>query len=216
MVDPEAPAAGIFEFAATTPATAAKASTEVLAEPSGWTFDQARFAGPLIVFDAHRGTGSAQTGDIFTVPASCTAATCSLFANATNVTNDPRADASDPAWTSASTPIAAFDGVVVAPAGSIRVTRLALAGAAVHSDESLTLLVTLSARATIVVTIARRTASGAARALGSLSAPGAAGANRVRVSAVGGRRLGAGSYQATVRAKGSTARPATVRFTVVG
>ena len=75
---------------------------------------------------------------------------------------------------------------------------------------------TLSARATIVVTIARRTASGAMRALGSLSAPGAAGANRVASAAVAGRRLAAGGYQATVRAKGSTPRPATIRFTVAG
>lgn len=216
MVDPEAPPAGIFEFAATTPATATKTSTELLAQPAGWTFNQARFAGSLIVFDAHQGTGAAQTGDIFTIPASCTAATCTFPGSATNISNDPAADGSDPAWTSAATPLAAFDGVVVAPSGSVRVTRVALGGPAVRAGHPLTLLVTLSARATIVVTITRQSVAGSARALGSLTMAGAAGANRVRVATVAGRALHAGSYQATVRAKGSTARPATIRFTVAG
>jgi len=214
MVDPNAPPAGIYEFAANTPATASKTSSELLAQPAGWTFGQARFAGSLIVFDAHQRSGATQTGDIFTIPANCTAATCSFPGSATNISNNPAADASDPSWTSATAPIAAFDGVVEAPAGSIRVTRLALAGGSPRADHALTLLVTLSARATIVVTVARRTSAGAMRTLGSLSLAGAAGPNRVRITAIAGQRLGAARYRATVRAKGSTARPATVSFSV--
>ena len=45
MVDPFAPNDGIYEFAAATVATPGKPVTEVLAQPAGWSFNQARFAG---------------------------------------------------------------------------------------------------------------------------------------------------------------------------
>ena len=53
MVDPYAPNTGIY----TTPIAGvpgAKPVTEVIAQPAGWTFGQARFAGSKIVFDAHQ------------------------------------------------------------------------------------------------------------------------------------------------------------------
>ena len=40
------------------------------------------------------------------------------------------------------------------------------------------------------------------------------GVNRLRIGKIGGRRLAAGNYQATVRARGSVARPLSVRFAI--
>jgi hypothetical protein len=218
MVDPFAPNDGIYEFAATTAATAGKPVTEVLAQPAGWSFNQARFAGTIIVFDAHRGSGATQTGDIFTIPASCTAATCSFPASATNLTNDPPADAADPAWTSTSTALAPFDGTVLAGAsGTARATAARLQPGPVRAGHPVAMLVTLDAAATIIVTITpRRAAGGRPPALGSASFRGAAGVNRIRIRRIAGGRLGAGGYRATIRAQGSAARPISLSFAVAG
>ena len=70
LVDPFAPNEGIF----TTPVAGTpgvKPVTEVIAQPAGWTFGQARFAGSDIVFDAHQQVGGKATGDIYSIPASC-------------------------------------------------------------------------------------------------------------------------------------------------
>jgi hypothetical protein len=215
MVDPFAPNDGIYEFSAMTPAIHGKPVTEVLAQPAGWTFDQARFAGGMIVFDAHQGSGATRTGDIFTVPATCTAATCSFPLSATNLTNDPPADASDPSWTSATTAIAPFDGVVVASGpGAAKATAASLQRAPIHAGRPFVITVTLSARATILVTVAPRRHGHQSAAIGSATFHGAAGLNRLRIAKVAGRTLGPGGYTATIRAQDSTAAPIALRFTV--
>jgi len=216
MVDPFAPNDGIYEFAAMTVATPDKPVTEVLAQPPGWTFNQVRFAGSMIVFDAHQGTGATQTGDIFTIPASCTAATCTFPASATNLTNNPTADASDPAWTSATTSLVPFDGTVTASTpGAARATAATLQSAPIHAGRPFEIRVTLNAAATIVVTITPRHPGQRTRPVGSTSFHGAAGVNRLRIGRIAGSRLAAGTYQATIRAQGSVAKPISLRFTVV-
>ena len=214
MVDPFAPNDGIYEFAAAAAAAPGKPVAEVIAQPPGWTFNQARFAGTMIVFDAHQGSGATQTGDIFTIPASCTAATCSFPTSATNLTNDPPADASDPAWTSATTAILAFDGTVVASGPGARVTSARLQSATILAGRRFEVSVTLNAAATIVVTVTPRRPGTHPKAIGSAAFRGAAGVNRLHLGKIAGRRLAAGSYQATIRARGSVARPLSVLFTV--
>ena len=215
MVDPLPPNDGIYEFAATTAAAPGKPVTEVLAQPAGWTFNQARFAGTMIVFDAHRGSGATQTGDIFTIPASCTAATCSFPASATNLTNDPPANASDPAWTSATTPLAPFDGTVLTAAhGPARARAARLRTGPVRAGRPFEIFVTLDAAANVIVTITPQRVGGRRQALGSASFRGAAGVNRIRIGRIAGSRLAAGSYRATVRVQGSAARPISLSFTV--
>lgn len=208
MVDPYAPNDGIY---ATPVAGVAgqKPVTEVLPQPAGWTFDQARFAGAEIVFDAHQQLGGKLTGDIYSVPASCaTAPGCTFPASATDLTHDPTADGSYPAWTSATLPLAPLR----VPAS---VTAVKLPATPITAGRSFTLTVTLSAKATIVVSIARRvSASPKARAVGSISFAGRAGVNRLAIRLVAGRTLAAGSYTATIGLRGSSATERTVQFTV--
>jgi hypothetical protein len=207
MVDPYAPPAGIY----TTPVAGvagAKPVTEVLAQPPGWTFGQARFAGTKIVFDAHREIHGRRTGDIYTVPASCDTSTCSFPADATNLTNDAAVDSSDPAWTSATVPLQALPG-------TSRVTAVAVASRSIRAGGRLRLTVKLSAAGTIVVAITERVgASARSRAVGSLSLPGRPGSNRLSIAAVAGHALKPGSYTAAVSLSGSSAPPKTIHFTV--
>lgn len=214
LVDPNAPSNGIYEFAAATPATPTKPVTQVLGQPAGWTFNQARFAGPSIIFDAHQGTGAGQTGDIFSIPATCTAATCSFPASATNLTNDPPANASNPAWTSASAPLVAFDGVLTnAPASSARLRGVSVSSP-IRAGRSFTLTAVVSAPTTIVVKLARQLQGGATKTAGSITFACRSGRNRLKVGRIAGRWPAPGRYTATVRVKGSTAPATKLRFTV--
>jgi hypothetical protein len=207
MVDPYAPPAGIY----TTPVAGVagmKPVTEVLAQPAGWTFGQARFAGTKIVFDAHRDVHGRPTGDIYTVPASCNTTTCSFPTDATNLTNDPAVDSSDPAWTSATVPLQALPS---AP----RVTAVVAAARSIRAGGRLRLTIKLSAAGTIVVAITERVrASTHSRTVGSLSVPGKLGSNRLSIASVAGHALKPGSYTATVSLSGSSAPPKTIHFTV--
>jgi hypothetical protein len=211
LVDPSAPNSGIF----TTPVAGVpgqKPVTEVLAQPAGWTFAQARFAGANIVFDAHQQGNGKTTGDIYTVPSSCSAATgCTFPASARNLTNNAGEDNSDPAWTSASTPIAALR------TASARIAAAGAPTAAVRAGRSVELTVKLTAAATIVVRVAVRTSgSSHSHAIGSLTAAGHAGSNRLSIKRLDGRALAAGSYTATVSLRGSSSPPRTLHFTVIG
>lgn len=213
MVDPYAPNTGIY----TTPVAGvpgAKPVTEVVAQPAGWTFGQARFAGTKIVFDAHQQLSAATTGDIYTLPASCTATSCSFPASATNLTHDAAANSSDPAWTSASAPIAALKG-----AGAPRVTAVSPLSTTIRSGAKLHLSVTASAAGTIVVRVTGHTGAAATpsrrtRLFGSLRFAAKAGVNAVAIGRLGGHSLPAGSYTVKVWLSGSSAAPKAVQFRV--
>jgi hypothetical protein len=208
MVDPFVPNTGIYEFPATgDPVT--KVVTEVLAQPSGWTFGQARFAGSRIVFDAHQQVGSTTHGDIYTIPANCSVATCTFPASATNLTNAPTANSSDPAWTSATEPLAALR----APGGP-SVTKVTLPSAPIRAGRRFTLQVTISAPGAIVVKVRRLHGTGKAKLIGSVSFAGKVGLNKLAIELVAGRALAAGTYTATIGVRGSTAAPRTIHLIV--
>jgi hypothetical protein len=212
MVDPYAPNTGIY----TTPVAGvpgAKPVTEVLSQPVGWSFGQARFAGAKIVFDAHQQHNGAATGDIYTVPATCTAASCTFPTAATNLTHDAAADSSDPAWTSASAPLPALS-----VAGHPRVTAVTAAAKSIAPGAKVHLSVTLSAAGTIVVRVTGRPGAPAtpsrSRVIGTLRFPGQAGANTVVIGRVHGRALAPGVYTAWISLGGSPAGPRLVHFRV--
>jgi hypothetical protein len=188
-----------------------KAVTELVAQPAGWTFGQARFAGSNIVFDAHQVVDGKTTGDIYTIPASCSTANgCTFPASASDLTNHPTADNSDPSWTSATARLAPLR---VAP--TPRITSVSAPSAPVRAGRPVTLVVKLSAPATIVVKIVRRmNAAPKTRTIGSISAAGRTGTNRLSIKLVAGRRLPAGSYTASIGLRSSAAAARTVRFSV--
>lgn len=212
MVDPYAPNTGIY----TTPVAGVpgvKPVTEVLAQPAGWTFGQARFAGTKIVFDAHQAHDGKPTGDIYTLPASCTAQTCTFPASATNLTNDAGLDSTDPAWTSSSSPLLALK-----VAGPPRVTAASAQVHTIASGGKLRLSVTLSATGTIVIRVTGRPGAPAtpakSRVIGALRFSGQVGANAVSIGRVHGRALVPGVYTAWVSLSGSNAAPRLVHFRV--
>jgi hypothetical protein len=210
LVDASAPNTGIYTTAvAGVPGL--KPVTEVVAQPAGWTFGQARFAGSKIVFDAHQQVNGKATGDIYTIPASCSIANgCTFPASATDLTNNPTADNSNPAWTSATTALAPLH-VAVRP----RIMSATAPTSPVRAGRRFTLVVTLSAPATIVVKIVRRmNTAPRSRTVGSISSAGRAGKNRLSIGLVAGRALPAGSYTATVALRGSSTATRTVHFSV--
>jgi hypothetical protein len=210
LVDPYAPNSGIYTTTvAGTPGF--KAVTEVVAQPAGWTFGQARFAGSNIVFDAHQVVDGKTTGDIYTIPASCSTANgCTFPAGASDLTNHPTADNSDPSWTSATARLAPLR-VALTP----RITSASAPSAPVRAGRPVMLVVKLSAPATIVVKIVRRmNAAPKARTIGSISAAGRTGTNRLSIKLVAGRTLPAGSYTASIGLRSSAAAARTVRFSV--
>jgi hypothetical protein len=210
LVDPYAPNDGIYK---TTVAgmPGSKAVTEVVAQPAGWTFGQARFAGANIVFDAHQVLNGKTTGDIYSIPASCsTSRGCTFPTSATDLTKHPAQDNSDPSWTSATATLEPLRVAVTA-----RITAASGPAAAVRVGRPVTLIVKLSAPATIVVRIARRVSAPAKpKTIGSLSATGKTGTNSVSIRLVAGTTLRAGSYTASVALRGSSAPARTVHFSV--
>lgn len=216
MVDPYAPNTGIYEFAvAGDPnATPPKPVTELIAQPAGWTFGQARFAGSKIVFDAHQQVAGKTTGDIYTMSASCSAASCAFPASATNLTNDATADSADPAWTSATEPLVPFRVI-----GGASVTKVTLPAAPIRTGRRFTLVVTLSAPGTIDVKVILRRLSTAKstpkpKTIGTVTFAGKAGSNRLSIELIAGKSLVPGSYTATVSVLRSHAAAKTVHFTV--
>ena len=211
MVDPFAPNTGIYSMpVAGDPST--KPVGEVIAQPAGWTFGQARFAGGKIVFDAHDVVAGKPAGDIYAISAGCTAATCTFPTNATNLTNDPTADSSDPAWTSANAPLQALKVVGLPRVMSVRASSNRL-----HAGHALRLTVSLSAPGTIIVRFVRRVPAShppRSQSVGSLRVAGVAGANHLVISRVSGHALTAGSYTASVALGGSSAAPKIVHFSV--
>ena len=211
MVDPYAPNTGIYTMpVAGDPST--KPVKELIAQPAGWTFGQARFAGTKIVFDAHDVVSGKPSGDIYAISADCTAATCTFPTSATNLTNDPTANSSDPAWTSANAPL---QGLKVA--GLPRVMSVRASSHKLHAGHALRLTVSLSAAGTIIVRFVRRVPGShppRSHSLGSLRVAGVTGTNHLVISHVSGHALTPGSYTASVALGGSSASPKIVHFSV--
>ena len=208
LVDPFAPNEGIF----TTPVAGTpgvKPVTEVIAQPAGWTFGQARFAGSDIVFDAHQQVGGRRPGtSTRSRRAARTVNACTFPASATDLTNDAAADDSDPPgprrrrrsprWRPAATAVTS-----ITPSTKIR------------SGRPFALVVRLTAAAAIVVRIARPSSGSAkARTIATFDFSGATGANRLVLALVGKRALSPGSYVATVSLRGSSTPAKTLHLTV--
>jgi hypothetical protein len=192
IVDDQAPNDGIYTVAASTASSPARKSvTEVLAEPPGWTFGQARFAGSRIVFDA-RGNGRSTpgTGDIYSIAASCDSGTCAFPQDASNLTHDAAANNVDPAWTSAAAPILAAGHSASATPSLLSAQ---LQARTVGATQGVTFAVTLSAPATLSLAVS---------GLGSKHVHRGAGEAIVTVTSIGGHTLARGRHTATVRIAG--------------
>jgi hypothetical protein len=212
IVDDQPPNDGIYTVSASTSQSpASKTVTEVIAEPPGWTFGQARFAGSRIVFDAHgAGHGTPGTSDIYSISASCDSGSCAFPLNATNLTHDATADNVDPAWTSAAAPLLALGG---APpqAGQAAFDAAAIRTRTVSAKTGVVFEVTLSAAATVVATVSRN-----GHTIGTTTLHLTAGANTFAIKQSGGHPLTAGHDVGTLRVQGSTAgkRSYSASFTV--
>jgi hypothetical protein len=84
--------------------------TYVLAAPAGWTFVSPRYAGNgRIYFDGeHQVDQNTTTGDVYSIPATCTSATCSFPGSATQITTT--GDVTNVAWTSKTIPLPGSGG----------------------------------------------------------------------------------------------------------
>ncbi|MGA2469573.1 MAG: hypothetical protein ABSG64_02650 [Solirubrobacteraceae bacterium] len=213
IVDDRPPNDGIYEFPATTAvAPASKTVTEVIAEPPGWTFGQARFAGSRIVFDA-AGEGSAMPGtsDIYSISAKCDAGTCAFPANASNLTHDPSADNIDPAWTSAAPPlVAAGDPLTASTPPAI--DAASLVKKTVTPATGVSIEVTLNEAGTLRAAFSHNSSS-----LGAVSVKAPAGAFVFHVKRLHGRSLAPAHDTATLSVVGGSGSAAELHlpFTVV-
>jgi hypothetical protein len=212
IVDDQPPSDGIYTVSASTSKSpASKAVTEVIAEPPGWTFGQARFAGSRIVFDARgAGHGTPGTSDIYSISASCDSGTCAFPLNATNLTHDAKADNVDPAWTSAAAPLLALGGEPP-QGGKAAFDAAAIRTRTVSAKKGVVFEVTLSTAATVVATVSRN-----GHTIGSTTLRLPAGASTFAIKQAGGHPLTPGHDVGTLRVQGSTAgkRTYSAGFTV--
>jgi hypothetical protein len=210
IVDDQPPNDGIYEVSAsTTVPPADKQITELLAEPPGWTFGQARFAGSKIVFDA-RGEGRSLPGtsDIYEISSKCDSGTCSFPASATNLTRDAGADNLDPAWTSAAAPLPAVGGAP-APGAPPTLDAAAILARTTTARAGVSFEVTLSAAGTLVVSVSR---GGHTIGMTTLHLP--AGASKFTIKQSGGHILTPGSDEAKLRVGSSSTVRYSAFFTV--
>jgi hypothetical protein len=208
IVDDSRPNNGIYSVPASTAVSpAAKHVTEVIAEPPGWTFGQARFAGSRIVFDAHgEGRSLPGTSDIYSIPASCDSGTCSFPASATNLTRNAGLDNVDAAWTSQSAPLVALGTPANAP---LALDAAAIVSRTVTSKSGVAFTVTMSAAGTIAVSISR---SGHTIGVTTVRLP--AGESTFTIKRSGGHPLTKGRDSAKLRVGSSTAVSYSASFTV--
>jgi hypothetical protein len=201
IVDDTPPNDGIYAVSAsTTVSPASKQVTELIAEPPGWTFGQARFAGTRVVFDAAgNGHSSPGTSDIYSISASCDSGTCSFPASAKNLTHDPGADNIDPAWTSAAAPLAPFGAAPPAGAPAV-LDAAAILARTVEPKTGVRFEVTLSAPGSLSVSISRD-----GHTIGTTGERLPAGASTFTIRQSGGHALTAGSDVAKLRVAGSAA-----------
>jgi hypothetical protein len=199
VVDDQAPNDGIYVFPSSTAiAPGAKKVTEVIAEPPGWTFGQARFAGKQIVFDA-RGNGHSTPGtsDIYSISANCDSGTCAFPANAVNLTAKAAADNIDPAWTSAVAPLVALGDPPVAGAPPV-LDAARILSRTVSSKTGVSFEITLSTAASVIVSISRN-----GHTIGTTTLHFPAGASTFTIKQSGGHPLTRGSDKGKLRIQGA-------------
>jgi len=210
IVDDQPPNDGIYEVSASTStAPGSKRVTELIAEPPGWTFGQARFAGTKVVFDARgEGHGVANTSDIYEISAKCDSGACSFPANATNLTRDATADNIDPAWTSAAAPLAAL-GAAPAAGAPPTLDAAAILARTVKASAGVSFEVTLSVAGTLGVSISRH-----GHTIGDTTLHLPAGASTFTIKQSGGHPLTPGADEAKLRIGGSLTVRYSASFTV--
>jgi len=156
IVDDQPPDDGIYEVAATTSVPpSAKTVSELISEPTGWTFGQARFAGSKVIFSA-AGNGSAKAGtsDIYSISAGCNTGTCAFPANASDLTHDPAADNVDPTWTSAAAPLPPL-GDTTSASAPLALDAARILATSVTATQGVGFEVTLSRAGSLSVSISR-------------------------------------------------------------
>jgi len=211
VVDDQAPNDGIYEVSASTSvAPGAKQVTEVLAEPPGWTFGQARFAGTKIVFAAAgAGRSTPGTSDIYSISAKCDLGTCAFPMNATNLSHDAAADNRDPAWTSAAAPLIARGASPPAPGAPATLDAASILARTVSAKTGVGFTVTLSAAGSVSISISR-----SGHTIGTTSEHLSIGESTVVIKQSGGHALTPGRDAAKLRVAGSSAVRFSASFTV--
>jgi hypothetical protein len=199
VVDDQAPNDGIYTFPSSTAiAPGSKKITELIAEPPGWTFGQARFAGTKVIFDA-AGNGHSRTGtsDIYSISAGCDSGTCAFPANATNLTAKASNDNVDPAWTSAVAPLVPLDHPIVAGAPPV-LDAARILSRKVSAKKGVSFEVTLSAAAAVIVSISRN-----GHTIGTTTLHLPVGASTFTIKQSGGHALTRGSDTGKLRIQGA-------------
>lgn len=206
---------GIWTYDTSPATTPGKAFTELLADPGSNAaypdIMHARFiGGDRVVFSAQ--------GNLWTIPASCTAATCTFPASATQLTHDDGSATQDldPTWTSAArvepvdTPPPSGSGGQPGPgdgtpgtAGQADpVTALVAAGhGRGRARSGLRFTITLARKATVTAKITRLRRH-RYRTFGSVRLNGHAGVNKFTIHRAGGHEVGAGRYRVRVSTSG--------------
>ena len=199
VVEDQAPSDGIYVFPSSTAiAPAAKKITEVIAEPPGWTFGQARFAGTKIIFDAHgSGHSTPGTSDIYSISASCDSGTCAFPANAKNLSARASADNIAPAWTSAVAPLVALGHPLVVGAPAV-LDAARILSRTVSAKKGVGFEVTLSTAGTLLVSISRN-----GHTIGTTTLHLPAGASTFTIKQSGGHALTRGSDKGKLRLLGA-------------
>jgi hypothetical protein len=199
VVDDQAPNDGIYMFPSSTAiAPGSKKITELIAEPPGWTFGQARFAGKKIIFDAHgNGHSMPGTSDIYSISAGCDSGTCAFPANATNLTAKAANDNIEPAWTSAVAPIVPLDHPLVQGAPPV-LDAARILSRKVSAKTGVSFEVTLSAAAAVIVSISRN-----GHTIGTTTLHLPVGASTFTIRQSGGHALTRGSDKGKLRIQGA-------------
>ena len=212
IVDDQPPNDGIYEVSAEHRRARARlkqVAELLIAEPPGWSFGQARFAGTRIVFDARgEGHSTPNTSDIYSISAKCDSGTCSFPASATNLTNDPTADNLAPAWTSATAPLIAL-GATPSAGAPARLDAAVIVSRTVTAKAGVSFEVTLSAAGSLSVSISRN-----GHTIGATTLHLPTGESTVTITRSGGHALTSGSDVAKLRIGGSTSVRYTASFTV--
>jgi hypothetical protein len=204
IVDDQAPNSGIYTVSASTASSpGTKTVTEVLTEPPGWVFGQARFAGSKIVFDAHgAGRSSAGESDVYSISASCDSGSCAFPLNAADLTHDATGDNVDPAWTSAAAPIL---GLGQSAPSKPSLLAAQLRSRTTTAKQGVTFEATLSASATLSLSVS---------GLGTEHVHHAAGEAVITVKSIGGHSLGKGHHTAAVKIVGAASGRSSYSTTV--
>ena len=199
VVDDQAPNDGIYLFPSSTSiAPGAKKITELLSEPPGWTFGQARFAGTKVIFDAHgNGHSTPGTSDIYSISAGCDSGTCAFPANATNLTAKPGNDNIDPTWTSAVAPLVPLDHPLVPGAPPV-LDAARILSSKVSAKKGVSFEVTLSTAAAVIVSISRN-----GHTIGTTTLHLPVGASTFTIKQSGGHPLTRGSDKGKLRIQGA-------------